>query len=117
MRMSKDPAVQKFLEEINMVETEKSNFLYAMREIVYKIHPKTSEKFKYGGILFSLNDEDYGGLFVSKHHVSFEFSKGYLMKDPKKILEGPGEFRRHLKIKSAEDINSKEVAFFVKQAI
>ena len=38
------------------------------------------------------------------------------MKDPKKLLEGTGKFRRHLKIKSFEDVSDKEVAFFVKQA-
>ena len=39
------------------------------------------------------------------------------MKDPNKLLEGSGKFRRHLKIKSKEDISNKDVDFFVKQAV
>ncbi len=44
--------------------------------------------------MFSL-DEDFGGLFVRKRHISFEFGKGFLMDDPNKILEGKGKYRRH----------------------
>ena len=39
------------------------------------------------------------------------------MKDPNKLLEGKGKYRRHLKIKCKEDIEHKDVAFFVKQAV
>lgn len=70
-----------------------------------------------GGILFSLDSEDFSGLFVRQKHISFEFSKGFLMKYFNKFLEGSGKFRRHLKIRTKEDIKNKKIEFFVKQAL
>ena len=116
MKKSKDEKVQKFLNGIIMIDNEKFDTLNAMREIVFKIYPKTDERMMYGGIMLSLDAEDFGGLFVRKNHISFEFIKGFLMKDPNKFLEGSGKFRRHLKIKSKEDVKNKDVDFFVKQA-
>ncbi|RLD65234.1 MAG: DUF1801 domain-containing protein [Bacteroidetes bacterium] len=117
MKESKNENVQKFLDEIIMIDYDKYNTLNTMRKIVFKTYPKTDERIMYGGIMFSLNQEDFGGLFVRKNHISFEFGKGYLMKDPDKLLEGGGKFRRHLKIKSKEDVKNKDVDFFVKQAV
>lgn len=114
---SKNDKVQNFLDGIMMMAGEQYNSLIEMREIVFNIYPKTEERIMYGGILFSLNGVDYSGLFVRKNHISFEFSNGYIMKDPNKSLEGRGQYRRHLKIKSQEDISNKDVAFFVKQAV
>jgi|SRR3989339_1607236 len=116
IKKSKDKKVQKFLEEIIMFNEEQFEILQKLREIVFKIYPKTVERMMYGGIMFSLED-DFGGLFVRKNHISFEFGKGFIMKDPKKLLEGTGKFRHHLKIKSLADIKNKNVDFFVKQAI
>ncbi len=117
MMKSNNEKVQSFLEGIMMSDVEKYNSLLEMRKIVFQIHPKTDERIMYGGIMFSLNAEDYSGLFVRKNHISFEFSNGYRMKDPDQFLEGSGKFRRHLKIKTHTDIKNKDVAFFVKQAV
>ena len=99
-----------------ILDLERFEMLLTMREIVFEIHPKVREKMMYGGIMFSL-EEDFGGLFVNKKHISFEFSNGFQFKDPKKLLEGGGKFRRHLKIRGLEDIKGKEVEFFVKQVL
>lgn len=115
-KKSKDEKVQKFLEEIIMFNEDQFEILQKLREIVFKVYPKTNERMMYGGIMFSLMD-DFGGIFVRKNHISFEFGKGFTMKDPKKFLEGTGEFRRHLKIKSLDDIKNKNVDFFVRQAV
>ncbi len=117
MKNSKNERVQKFLDEITVIDSEKFDILNSMREIVFKTYPETDERIMYGGIMFSLNNEDFGGLFVRKNHISFEFSKGFLMKDPNQFLEGSGKFRRHLKIRSKDDIRNKDVGSFVKQAV
>ncbi len=116
MKKSKDEKVRKFLEEIMMFNDEQFNILQKLREIVFKIHPKTNERMMYGGIMFAL-EEDFGGIFVRKNHISFEFGNGFSMKDPDQLLEGAGKFRRHLKIKSFSDINDKNVEFFVRQIL
>lgn len=125
-KKSKDERVQKFLDDVMMHDDEKFNIMEALRKIVFANHGKTNERMMYGGIMFSMKgdkkdtakkDVDFGGIFVRKHHVSFEFGNGFAFDDPKKLLEGTGKFRRHLKIKSIADVKDKDVDFFVKQAV
>ncbi|MCD4817608.1 MAG: DUF1801 domain-containing protein [Candidatus Cloacimonetes bacterium] len=115
MKKSINEKVQEFLDEIMMIDDEKFKILQILREIVFANYPKTEERIMYGGIMFSF-EEDFGGLFIRKNHISFEFINGFTMNDPKKLLEGTGKYRRHLKIKNLADIENKEVDFFVKQA-
>ena len=116
MKISKDKKVQKFLEEIMLFNDEQFSILQQLREIVFKVHRETNERMMYGGIMFSL-ENDFGGIFVRKNHVSFEFIAGFTMNDPDKLLEGTGKFRRHLKIKSLSDIDDKKASFFVNQLL
>ena len=117
MLKSKNKKVQEFLDEILIVDNEKHLILNAIREIVFENYHATDERMMYGGIMFSLDTDDFGGLFVRKKHISVEFIKGFLMKDPNKLLEGNGKYRRHLKIKSIDDIQNMNVEYFIKQAI
>lgn len=74
----------------------------------------------YGGLVFELEDGNrksgIGGVFISKKHVSFEFSNGYLLDDIAGKLEGGGKFRRHLKLKNLNDIADKQLIGYFKQA-
>jgi hypothetical protein len=117
MKRSANIEVQKFLEEIDLLDTEKAQTLYTLRELILTYYPETEENKMYGGIIFSVGKEHFSGLFMYASHVSIEFGKGYLMSDPNGILEGGGKFRRHIKIKSHEEITNKCVDFFVKQSL
>mgnify|MGYP003150288185 CR=1 FL=1 len=117
MKKSENEGVQNFLDEIKLIDSDKSTTLIEIRDVILNAFPKTKERVMYGGLVFFLNDEMFSGLFLNKHHVTLEFSNGYLMEDPKKVLEGKGKYRRHLKILTTEDILNKEVSFFVKQAV
>jgi hypothetical protein len=112
----KNEQVKKHLEDIMMLNEEQYYIIQELRKIVFTIHPKTDERIMYGGIMFSL-DDDFGGIFTRKNHISFEFGNGFLFDDPDKLLEGGGKYRRHLKIRSSIDTAEKRVSFFVKQAV
>lgn len=114
MVKSKNEQVQKYLEELMVLDSDKCEIVHNLREIVIANYPRVSERIMYGGIMFAL-EEDFGGVFVYKNHVSFEFGFGAYMDDPDKFLEGKGKFRRHLKIRNIAEIKDKRVAFFVKQ--
>ena len=114
MTKSASKEVQDFINRVMMLDNAKYQILEELREIVFKNYPKAEERMMYGGIMFSLGD-DFGGIFAYKNHVSFEFSAGYKFEDPEKLLEGSGKYRRHLKIKSIDDIEMKKADFFVKQ--
>jgi len=80
----------------------------------FALYPTMSERMMYGGIMFSL-EKDVSGIFSYKKHVALEFSDGNLLNDPDNILKGSGKLRRHLKLKSIDDIKKKNVQFFVGQ--
>lgn len=117
MDNSKDEQVQAFLAGMRDMDAVKYRILQDARVIVFAAAPDAQERFIYGGIMFSRNGEDFGGVFASKKHVSFEFGQGFLLKDPDGLLEGVGKFRRHLKLRSVEDVTGKATAGFVKQAV
>lgn len=117
MTASKNEKVKGFLSDLSITDPEKFETLSEMRETVFAIYPNTDEQMMYGGIMFVLQEEHYSGLFVRKNHISFEFGNGFSMDDPDKILEGSGKFRRHLKIRSKDEVIDKRVEFFVKQSI
>ena len=115
MRDSSNKDVQDFIDQIRMMDEAKYGILEQLREIVFDLCPEVDERMMYGGIILS-HSEDFGGLFVYKNHLSFEFSLGFKFKDPDKLLEGGGKYRRHLKIRPADGVNREEVSFFVRQA-
>jgi hypothetical protein len=116
MKKPIDKKVQEFLDDIQMIDSEKYEIMQKLRNIVFKVYPKTKERMMYGGIMFSL-DDDFGGIFLRKNHISFEFGNGVNMDGPDNVLEGKGQYRRHLKIRSVVDIKNKKVEFYVKQAV
>ncbi len=114
MKTSDSQKVQELLDDIEIIDPEKYEMLMKLRDLVFTHHPEAKEKVMYGGIMFSLSD-DFGGIFVRKKHVSFEFTAGNELKDPDSLLEGTGKYRRHLKLYSQEDIETKKVSYYVKQ--
>ena len=114
MTKSKNQGVQELLDDIKELEPEKFEIMQSLRELVFKTYPQVTERIMYGGIMFTL-EEDFGGLFPSKKHVSFEFSRGFSLEDPQGLLEGKGKIRRHLKFKSLGDLTTKNPLKFVEQ--
>ena len=118
MNVSKNKEVQDLLEEIMVIDEEKSAILEELREMIFTNFEETNERIMYGGIMFSSEkDEDWGGIFSYKNHVSFEFTEGFKLQNPNSILEGTGKKRRHIKIKSFADIAGKKVETFIKGTI
>ena len=116
MKESANKRVQAFIDRLERTDPVKHQIIEAARKLVYNNYPKASERIMYGGILFCL-EEDFGGVFAYKNHVSFEFSIGFKFTDPDHLLEGKGQFRRHLKMKSLQEVETKMLDFFVKQAL
>jgi hypothetical protein len=116
MSRSKNKEVQTFLDDLKIMEGELYDMVAELRKMILDTHQQAEEKIMYGGIVFFLDGEMFGGIFSYKNHVSLEFSNGSKMNDPDNHLEGKGKFRRHLKIRTREDIAAKQAAFYIKQA-
>ncbi len=112
-----DKRIQGFLDDLAAIKAHQFEIVQSCRGLVFELSPEVEERMMYGGIMFSLKSEDFGGVFASKNHVSFEFNRGFELQDPNGFLEGKGKFRRHLKLKSIDDVTSKTVEFFVRQVV
>ena len=104
-----------FLEGIRVLSEEKYQIIMDLRKMVSKINPDVKERMMYGGIMFSLADDDLGGIFAYSKHISFEFGLGYKFNDPDHLLLGKGKFRRHLKIESMNDRSFSMVDYYISQ--
>lgn len=104
-----------------MDDATKTQITDAIVEVLLDVCPDFSSVSMYSGTMVEIIKGDpktqIGGFFVYKAHVSCEFSQGASLDDPKQLLEGSGKFRRHLKLRSVEDISAKEYRGFLKQAI
>ena len=110
---------EKFLKELKAHNKEQFDIVSEVRKLILKNNAHAQEEIKYGGLLYSdsrSDKESYTGLFVYKSHVSIEFADGHSFLDPKKLLQGNGKYRRHLKCKKLDDVDKKEVMHFLQQA-
>ncbi len=88
--------------------------------IILAADPGAGRRKMYGGVVFEKEPGNpktmVCGHFVYTKHVSLEFSNGYLLDDPSKVLEGNGKFRRHIKLTRPSDVDTKFVRQMIEQA-
>ncbi len=89
----------------------------ALRKLVKKTSPRLAESVKWGNGVWV--GKGWPVLYIyagEKDHVQFGFFGGASLKDPKKLLHGKAKFVRHLKIRSAADIDGPLFTRFIKEA-
>ncbi|RUO26524.1 hypothetical protein CWE09_07400 [Aliidiomarina minuta] len=109
-------SVSTLLEDIRLLGGEQYVIVERVRALVHELISPVSEEVKYGGILFT-SDVEFGGVFAYKKHVSVEFSDGAKINDTLGHLEGVGKGRRHIKLHSEKDIETKQLAHYLPLAL
>lgn len=110
-------SVQSLIEDIRLASEDGHEWVQAVRALCRKTLPAIEEQVKYGGILFASGGVRFAGVFAYRNHVSVEFVHGAAINDPYGQLEGAGKGRRHLKLRSASDIDDKHVAEYLELAL
>lgn len=113
-------SVIKLLEDWQSTKPELYPIANTIYQRIIQQAPELIETVKYGGILFSRTEAESStvcGVFVYTGHVSLEFSQGVLLKDPHHELEGSGKYRRHLKLKHLNDLDTKHLDDYLTWAI
>jgi hypothetical protein len=108
-------AVDDFLSALLIKDEERYALVERLRKLIYSVAPRVREEVKYGGLLFS-GRSPFCGLFSYEGHVSLEFSRGALLPDRHKVLEGTGKLRRHIKIEKIGDLFKKNVREYLSLA-
>ena len=114
--MPSDPEIVSFLMATADKNEHIGEIMNSLRRIVQKNYPGSTEELKYRGICFFDAGLMVGGILPRKEHVSLEFGEGAAMTDADGFLEGTGKFRRHLKIRTIDEIESKKVSYYLTQA-
>ena len=109
--------VNNFLADLALTGSEQLAVVNKIRELFNGTNTTLIEDIKYGGLVFNLSNRLIGGIYVYQAHISIEFSNGADFIDNDKLLEGSGKRRRHLKIRSLEDIVNKKSEYFIAQAV
>ena len=111
-------SVPALLEDIRFLGETQYATVQAVRALLAQLHgPALAEEVKYGGILFAVGGVQFGGVFAYQGHVSVEFGHGARINDPFGHLEGSGKGRRHLKLRSVDDIAGKRLADYLPMAL
>ena len=105
-------SVEALVADLQLLDGVQAQIVQAVRELVQQLYPGVREEVKYGGILFTAGVQ-FGGVFAYRAHVSVEFGHGAHIVDSIGLLEGAGKGRRHLKLRSVDDIAAKQLATYL----
>ena len=77
---------------------------------------KSSETVKWGNGCWL--GKEYPVIFLHSEpdHLQFGFFAGAEMKDPRKILQGSGQYVRHVKVRTVGDIDAREFSRMIREA-
>ena len=109
-------SVDALLADIRLIDDERYQVVEAVRAVLKKKFKSLGEEVKYGGLIYS-SSVQFCGIFAYAKHVSVEFSHGAAITDSNGHLEGAGKFRRHLKLLTLADIESKQLTHYLPLAL
>ena len=88
----------------------------ALRAFVKKTAPKLEESVKWGNGCWLGAKGPVAYVYSDKGYVQFGFFRGATLKDAKGLLEGKGQYVRHIKVRAVTDIDRTAFAALLKQA-
>lgn len=121
--MNKSNIHPDFLKHLKYKEQSLIDLYLDLREFILEIHPKSNELLYHTHALTSLYSvsEKMGDGFcmipIYSHHFNLGFTKGTVIKDPKKLLQGTGKWIRHIPVRATSDFRNNDVKALIKSAI
>lgn len=94
-----------------------------LRDYIIALYPEGNELLYHTHALttvFSISDklsDAYCLIPIYTNHFNLGFSKGTLLDDPHKLLQGTGKLMRHIPIESSGDFRNKKVEKLIRNAI
>ncbi len=110
---STNDKINQFVQDTKDISPDQYELVLKLQSLIKSININADEEIKYGGLVFNVDGDLITGIFVRKNHISLEFSYGASFEDSNGFLEGKGKFRRHIKVRTPEDIEEKEIGKFV----
>lgn len=91
--------------------------LRALRRFAKRTAPALTESVKWGNGCWLLDGAPVCYAHVEPDHVQFGFFSGARLDDPLRLLHGAGKHVRHVKLRSAKDLDARAFAALLAQAL
>jgi len=88
----------------------------ALRRFVKRVAPKLEESVKWGNGCWLKGKAPVSYVYSAPDHVQFGFFHGAALDDPRGLLEGSGEYVRHVKVRATRDIDEAAFGALLRQA-
>lgn len=89
----------------------------ALRKFVKRTAPKLEESVKWGNGCWVKGKVPIAYVYSDTDYVQFGFIRGSSLDDPKGLLEGNGQYVRHIKVRKSRDIDEKTFGALLRQAM
>jgi hypothetical protein len=118
MKMKKYASFDDYL---NDQPTKNRSIIRSLRRFVKRVEPGLEESVKWGNGCWVKEKVPKGKVPVSyvysaQDYVQFGFFRGSELKDPRGLLEGNGQYVRHVKVRKLSDIDEDVFKAFLRQA-
>jgi hypothetical protein len=91
------------------------SIIRALRKFVKRVAPRLDESVKWGNGCWLKEDVPIAYVYSATEYVQFGFFRGSALKDPQKLLEGAGQYVRHIKVRKLSDIDEDVFAGYLRQ--
>jgi hypothetical protein len=89
----------------------------ALRGFVKRAAPGLEESVKWGNGCWLAGGAPIAYVYADRDHVQFGFIRGASLRDPGKLLQGNGQYVRHVKVRRVADIDGKAFGALLRQAV
>ena len=114
--MKRMKAYASFDEYLEAQSPKNQAIIRALRKFVKRIEPKLSEAVKWGNGCWIGSKGPVAYVYSDMGYVQFGFFNGSSLKDPKGLLEGKGQYVRHIKVHDRSAIDERAFAALLRQA-
>ena len=95
----------------------KRRVIRALRAFVRKTAPRLEEAVKWGNGCWVKGAVAVAYVHSDVDHVQFGFFSGSSLEDPKRLLQGKGQYVRHVNVRKVADLDPKSVGALLRQAV
>jgi len=114
MKMKKYSSFDEYLRD---QPSKNRSIIRALRQFVKRVQPGLEESVKWGNGCWVKGKMPISYVYSAPDHVQFGFLHGSSLNDPKGLLEGNGQYVRHVKLRKAAEIDEKTLQGFLRQAV
>ena len=88
----------------------------ALREFVGRVAPELQESVKWGNGCWLKGKAPVSYVYSAPDYVQLGFFRGSSLTDPRGLLEGDGQYVRHIKVRQEEEIDEGAYGALLRQA-